>query len=478
MQKEEPIIRRAFGSVTINPRSPGVCVVTPPNSPYFQPKRCRIACVDPANPGVSLDLKIGAVTIGGSPQLAMNELQPDERSQGLRPADLDYVNWGVFSTPGLARGLQFVLYNPNDIQAAVFVCLEGFDVDDLNRDFPDDNWQERARERHQDFLDAERAQGKIEIGDRQHLSGQEIELDPLEQRIIKIVPTVSPYFEPKRVRFYGYKSGTSESVPFTVIDAFCGSQILYGTMVEDLFAQQKPVRRDSHESPQQLLKRLGEMVDTLTSYGRSGLEMLENRTSRPALEDARGMLTTHLVGEKGWGDVSWWPTFSTSGLRRELGVVAYNPWPFRIRVSVSIEGDSVVELHPSASATKSLSHTPEFEFLPMNAPNAPADLISLLEECHEGLSKAIVSKMIRRGKYEQIATVLCQENATKKTTPVASLDDIADYCMMCMQYDIEKTDDAGTYRVTLIGAPGKGRFERSMHIVLGEGAVHRSYAEA
>ncbi len=477
MQKKEPIIRRAFGSVTINPRSPGVCVVTPPNSPYFQPKRCRIACVDLANPAVSLDLKIGAVTIGGSPQLAINELRPDEGSQGLRPADLDYVNWTVFSTPGLAREPQFVLYNPNDIQAAVFVCLEGFDVDDMNQEFPDDNWQERERERHQGFLDAERAQGKIEIGDRQHLSGQEIELDPLEQRIIKIVPTVSPYFEPKRVRFYGYKSGTSESVPFTVIDAFCGSQILYGTMVEDLFAQQKPVRRDSHESPQQLLKRLGEMVDTLTSYGRSGLEMLEDRASRPALEDSRGMLTTHLVGERGWGDVSWWPTFSTSGLRRELGVVAYNPWPFRIRVSVSIEGDSVVELHTGASTAKPLSHTPEFE-LPTNAPDAPADLISLLVECHEGLSKAIVSKMIRRGKYEQIAIVLCQENATKKTTPVASPDDIANYCMMCMQYDIEKPTDPSLYRVTLIGAPGKGRFERSMQIDLGESNGDGSYAGA
>ena len=117
---------------------------------------------------------------------------------------------------------------------------------------------------------------------------------------------------------------------------------------------------------------------------------------------------------------------------------------------------------------ESLTHTPEFE-LPANAPSAPADLISLLEECHEGLSKCIVSKMVRRGKYEQIATIICQENATKKTSPAASADDIADYCMMCMQYDVEKTDDAGTYRVMLIGPPGRGRFERSKHVDLGEG---------
>lgn len=117
---------------------------------------------------------------------------------------------------------------------------------------------------------------------------------------------------------------------------------------------------------------------------------------------------------------------------------------------------------------ESLSHTPEFE-LPANAPSAPADLISLIEECYEGLAKVIVSKMQRRGKYEQIATIICQDNPTKKTTPTATADDIADYCMMCMQYEMEKTDDPGTYRVMLIGPPGRGRFERSKHVDLSEG---------
>jgi len=117
---------------------------------------------------------------------------------------------------------------------------------------------------------------------------------------------------------------------------------------------------------------------------------------------------------------------------------------------------------------ESLRHTPEFE-LPPNAPGAPADLISLISECYEGLAKAVVSKMIRRGKYDQIATIVCQDNPSKKTTPIASPDDIADYCMMCMQYDMDKTDEPGTYKVALFGPPGKGRFERSKHVDLGEG---------
>jgi hypothetical protein len=115
-----------------------------------------------------------------------------------------------------------------------------------------------------------------------------------------------------------------------------------------------------------------------------------------------------------------------------------------------------------------LSHTPEFE-LPANAPAAPPDLISLVEECHMGLHKAIVQKMVRRGKYEAVATVMCQENPSKKTSPMGSAEDISDYCMMLMQYEAEKSDDPGRYKVTLYGPPGRGRFERSKHVDLAEG---------
>jgi hypothetical protein len=112
-----------------------------------------------------------------------------------------------------------------------------------------------------------------------------------------------------------------------------------------------------------------------------------------------------------------------------------------------------------------LSHTPTFE-LPPNAPDAPADLISLIEDCYDGLSHAVVQKMIRRGSYEQIAKIICQENPSKKSHPSASAEDIAEYCMMCMQYDIDRTDLPGTYKVALVGPPGK-RGERSKHIDLG-----------
>lgn len=39
---------------------------------------------------------------------------------------------------------------------------------------------------------------------------------------------------------------------------------------------------------------------------------------------------------------------------------------------------------------------------------------------------------------------------------------------MCMQYHVDKIDDPGRYKVTLLGPPGRGRFERSKHVDLGE----------
>ena len=343
MQEIERVISKAFGSITIPPRGQRVCTLIPPDSPYFEPRRCRIACLNMNDPSAEMDLKIGSVCVGGSPQLAINELNPDERSAGLRPEDLDYVNWSVFSTVGLAREIQFTLYNPNEAPVAVFVCLDGLDVNGLDV-YPNENWEEHAARRSKRFMDAMLAadDAQSEIG-WQKISGSEVELEPLEQRIIRVVPTVSSYFDPNRFKFHGHRVDDGKRIPFTVVDVFCGKQILYGSMVDELFDLRS--NRHQHrpqETPQQLLRRLEEMVNTLTRYGRSGLEMLEDRSAAPTYHDARGMLTTHLVEKSGWGDASWWPIISTNGFRRELGVVVHNPWPFRIRASVSLQGQALM----------------------------------------------------------------------------------------------------------------------------------------
>ncbi len=118
-----------------------------------------------------------------------------------------------------------------------------------------------------------------------------------------------------------------------------------------------------------------------------------------------------------------------------------------------------------------LQHTPEHLELPEFAPAYPEDLRGLVEEHFDGLTKVSVSKKLARNKYEPIATIICQDpkTASKKTRPVADPDTIADYAMLCIQSEIDRNDDPGNYKVTIIGPPGKGRFEYSKHVNLTDG---------
>ena len=114
-----------------------------------------------------------------------------------------------------------------------------------------------------------------------------------------------------------------------------------------------------------------------------------------------------------------------------------------------------------------LSHSPEFE-LPDHSPQYPTDLLALLEENVEGLHRIVVQKCVRRGKYSQVCTITCQENAGRKTKPVATPEQMAEYCMLAMQYDVDKTDEFGKYKCTLYGGASKGRWEKSKHVDLSD----------
>lgn len=120
-------------------------------------------------------------------------------------------------------------------------------------------------------------------------------------------------------------------------------------------------------------------------------------------------------------------------------------------------------------AFEDLSHTPAFD-LPEYAPPITPDALSLIEEWHQGLHRVVVSKQIRRDNYELVATITVQENGNSKTHPSARPDEIAEYVMLCIQWEMDRSDTPGVYRIKLFGAPGKGRFEKSKHIdTRGEG---------
>jgi hypothetical protein len=133
--------QQVAGVNTIAATTAGVVSVVPTVSPFFEPKAVYLFGIDPAAPGTNLRFTVGAVTVGGSPQLAINTLTP----VGGTPASPELlsdvfnrsdepllVNWSVFSTIGLARELQVSVFNLNAQAMQIFACVWGNAVTSLD----------------------------------------------------------------------------------------------------------------------------------------------------------------------------------------------------------------------------------------------------------------------------------------------------------------------------------------------------------
>lgn len=130
--------QQVAGSVEIAGGAAGVLSVVPTVSPFFEPKAIYLFGIDPAAPGTNLRFTVGAVTIGGAPQLAINTLTPTGTGAEIlsdvfnRADEPILVNWAVFSTVGLARELQISIFNLNAAtEIQVFACVWGNAVGSL-----------------------------------------------------------------------------------------------------------------------------------------------------------------------------------------------------------------------------------------------------------------------------------------------------------------------------------------------------------
>lgn len=114
-----------------------------------------------------------------------------------------------------------------------------------------------------------------------------------------------------------------------------------------------------------------------------------------------------------------------------------------------------------------VSHTPTDIDLPDHSEfECPDDVVSLIEEWHQGLHKILISKMIRRGNYKPVGVIVCQTTDDKHARPEPTPNELGDYIMCFLQHEVEETDDPGKYKVVLKGPGGKGSFEKSKHIDL------------
>lgn len=130
--------QQVAGSVDIVASTAGVVTVLPTVSPYFEPKAVYLFGIDPSAPGTNLRFTVGAVTVGGSPQLAINNLQPTGVGSELlsdvfnRSDEPLLCNWAVFSTTGLARELQINCFNLNTVTIRIYACIWGNAVSSLD----------------------------------------------------------------------------------------------------------------------------------------------------------------------------------------------------------------------------------------------------------------------------------------------------------------------------------------------------------
>jgi hypothetical protein len=121
--------QQVAGANTIAAGAAGTVSVLPTVSPYFEPKAVYMFGVDP-----------GAVTVGGSPQLAINNLVPAAASTDVLLSDVFnrsdeplLVEWATFSTTGLARELQVSIFNPNATAVRVYIVCWGNAVQDITQ---------------------------------------------------------------------------------------------------------------------------------------------------------------------------------------------------------------------------------------------------------------------------------------------------------------------------------------------------------
>jgi len=120
----------------------------------------------------------------------------------------------------------------------------------------------------------------------------------------------------------------------------------------------------------------------------------------------------------------------------------------------------------SSMSFANISHSPEVDLPEQADYDCPPDVISLIEEYHQGLHTVLVSKQTGRSKYKPVGKIECQKKGDRHSRPEATPDELAEYVMQWIQYEIEESDEPGNYRMSLKGPPGKGRFDKSKHIDL------------
>lgn len=122
-------------AVRVEGRSRGTLNVNPTVAPHFDPVCCYLFGIDADQPSINRRFLISSITIGGQPQLAIENPLPDENSVGLlsdvfnRPDQPVIVEWQYFSAQTLGAPLNIKLFNLNQSPIWVHSAIWGNAID-------------------------------------------------------------------------------------------------------------------------------------------------------------------------------------------------------------------------------------------------------------------------------------------------------------------------------------------------------------
>ena len=279
---------KMYDEIEIAPGDQSVMSFVPPDTPYFFPERVRWSVQD--SEGYRRDLRVGAVTVGGSPQMGINSLSMGNDRGKYTPSvsimDLpDASGWSACSVPGLARELRMWVWNSDREKGVTAkICIEGYGVESLDERPPE---HERSR--------------------RTLISSSEVMVPLRAWQKISVLPLTSPYFDVRRVRYHAFSERGCD-VDLNVIGVFVGNRMVTGQM---------------------------DIAGLLTGG-----------------DDVRGIPTSVLHDEKRWEDGMHIGLISTAGLGRELRFVVESPsYEGLARVSITCEGFAMSELKPKTKSS-------------------------------------------------------------------------------------------------------------------------------
>jgi hypothetical protein len=122
-------------ALLVEGRSRGVLNVNPTVAPHFDPVCFYLFGIDAEQPSINRRFLVSSITIGGVPQLAIEEPLPDADSAVLlsdafnRSDEPIIVEWQYFSAQTLGAPLNIKLFNLNPGPIRVFATIWGNAID-------------------------------------------------------------------------------------------------------------------------------------------------------------------------------------------------------------------------------------------------------------------------------------------------------------------------------------------------------------